>query len=73
MIVIVGCRQVRDPSSKSGGEMPPASRGVIGLSVLTLTHPFFKVIADTVVAEAAPHGYQVAVVSGEFDVATQQN
>jgi ribose transport system substrate-binding protein len=51
----------------------PERKGVIGLSVLTLTNPFFKVIADEFTAEAARHGYEVIVTSGEFDVARQQN
>jgi ribose transport system substrate-binding protein len=50
---------------------PEAPRRTIGLSVLTLTNPFFKEIADTMTAEAARHGYDVLVVSGEFDVARQ--
>jgi ribose transport system substrate-binding protein len=41
--------------------------------VLTLTNPFFKVIADTITARAGEHGFDVIVVSGEFDVARQQN
>jgi len=45
----------------------------MGLSVLTLTNPFFKEIADKMTEEAAKHGYSVLVVSGEFDVARQQN
>src|SRR5262249_11105178 len=49
------------------------TKGLIGLSVLTLTNPFFKVIADSMTAEAKKHGYDVEVVSGEFDVAKQQN
>ena len=48
-------------------------KGVIGVSVLTLTNPFFKVIADNIEAEAARHGFDVIVVSGEFDVAKQKN
>jgi ribose transport system substrate-binding protein len=48
-------------------------RGTIGVSVLTLTNPFFKVIADNITAEATKHGFDVVVVSGEFDVARQQN
>ncbi len=49
------------------------SKGTIGLSVLTLTNPFFITIADTMKAEAQKHGYEVVVTSGEFDVARQQN
>jgi ribose transport system substrate-binding protein len=49
-----------------------SSRGTIGLSVLTLTNPFFKEIADTMAEEAARHGYDVVAVSGEFDPSKQQ-
>ena len=51
----------------------PKSKGVIGVSVLTLSNPFFKVIGDTITAEAAKHGYDVVVVSGDRDVVKQQN
>jgi ribose transport system substrate-binding protein len=43
----------------------------IGLSVLTMTNPFFKEIADNLTEEAARHGYNVIVVSGEFDPGRQ--
>ncbi len=62
------------------GSAPPGrkateetAKGTIGLSVLTLTNPFFKVIADSMEAEAARNGYEVMVVSGELDAARQQN
>ena len=48
-------------------------RGTIGLSVLTMTNPFFKVIADTMTEEAGKHGYDVIALSGENDVARQQS
>ena len=51
----------------------PPAKGTIGVSVLTLTNPFFKVIADTITAEAGKHGFDVVVVSGEKDVARQQH
>ncbi len=78
-LVIFGCapegtsKTGGTPSSTPIGVTPPESKGKIGLSVLTLTNPFFKVIADTLTAEAKEHGYEVIVVSGEFDVAKQQN
>jgi ribose transport system substrate-binding protein len=54
---------------------PDAStdKGTIGLSVLTLTNPFFKEIADEFTAAAEKQGYRVVAVSGDFDVARQQN
>jgi len=70
-LAFAGCGK----GDESGGGKPPpaATKGRIGLSVLTLTNPFFKTIADTMTAEARRHGYEVVVVSGEFDVARQQN
>jgi ribose transport system substrate-binding protein len=65
-----GCN--RTESSKPRGDLPK-SKGTIGLSVLTLTNPFFKIIGDNFTAEAARHGYDAIVVSGDFDVAKQQN
>jgi ribose transport system substrate-binding protein len=56
----------------TGSDAPPP-RGVIGFSVLTMTNPFFKEIAENLAAEADKHGYDVIVVSGEFDVARQRN
>lgn len=64
------------PAPSGGGtktETPAASKGVIGLSVLTMTNPFFKEIADSMTEEARKNGYAVSVVSGENDVAKQQN
>jgi ribose transport system substrate-binding protein len=58
-------------SSKAGA--PTAAKGTIGVSVLTMTNPFFKTIADTITAEAVTHGYKTTITSGEFDVAKQQN
>ena len=56
-----------------GGPASGPSKGTIGVSVLTMTNPFFKEIADTITAEAAKHGYATVITSGEFDVARQQN
>ena len=52
---------------------PKKKRGTIGISVLTLGNPFFKVIADNVTSEAAKHGYDVLVVDGDRDVQKQAN
>src|SRR5579883_2590575 len=60
------------PVGCAADQAAPA-RPVIGLSVLTLTNPFFQEIADNLQKEAAKHGYDVVVVSGEFDAARQQN
>ena len=64
-------RSVSESSPKTGSAA--TTKGTIGLSVLTLTNPFFKEIGDSMAEEASKHGYTVSVVSGEFDVAKQQN
>lgn len=38
---------------------------------MSLTNPFFKVIGDAMTDEAAKHGYEVVVVSGDDDVSKQ--
>ena len=48
-------------------------RGTIGISVLTLTNPFFRDLADAMTAEARVHGLETLVTSGEFDAARQRN
>ncbi len=74
LFLLTACHRSPPGDQPSPSQSAPAkNRRTIGLSVLTLTNPFFKEIADTMKAEAAPHGYDVLVVSGEFDVAKQQN
>lgn len=43
----------------------------IGYSALTLTNPFFRIIADTMHQEAKKKGYELSVVSGDQDVNRQ--
>ncbi len=52
---------------------PQASKGTIGVSLLTLDNPFFKVIGDNITAEGKKRGYDAVVVSGDKDVAKQSN
>ena len=71
-VLLSGCggeRTDNDASATGGHEAE--KKGTIGFSALTLTNPFFKVIADTMTDEAAKHGYDVIVVSGERDVKRQ--
>ena len=41
------------PEKTSSPAKTAEKKGTIGVSVLTLTNPFFKVIADTITEEAA--------------------
>lgn len=57
-----------DPESASAIDRP-----VIGVSVLTLTHPFFQDLTDAMKEEAVAQGYDVVINSCEFDIARQNN
>jgi len=46
---------------------------VIGVSLLTLANPFFVDLGEAMKREAAKHGMEVQVVSGDFDAARQRN
>ena len=71
----VGCggNNAPDKKEKTKEKASVKVKGIIGVSVLTLTNPFFKVIGDTIKGQAEKAGYSVEVVSGEFDVAKQQS
>jgi ribose transport system substrate-binding protein len=51
----------------------PAKKVQIGVSLLTLTNPFFRDLGDAMKDEAAKHNMEVVLVSGEFDPAKQLN
>ena len=45
----------------------------IGVSVLTMTHPFFLKLVEELQAEAERQGYEVLLTTAEFDVARQKD
>ena len=74
LLAATGCAKDDSPApTPATPDAPTAAKGTIGLSLLTLTNPFFKVIADTMKAEAAKYGYDVLITSGEFDPAKQRD
>ena len=67
---LAGCsKPSENPASTPAGK----GRGTIGVSLLTLDNPFFKVIGDNISAEGMRRGYDAVVVSGDKDVAKQGN
>lgn len=75
LVLLAGCAKETPPARDTGAAAvpPPADRGTIGVSLLTLDNPFFKVIGDNLTAEAAKNGYRAVVVSGDKDPAKQAN
>ena len=73
LALLTGCDKPA-ATSNSPSAPPPAVakvKGTIGVSLLTLDNPFFKVIGDNITAEGKKRGYEVIVVSGDKDVAKQ--
>ncbi|MBL8797894.1 MAG: substrate-binding domain-containing protein [Planctomycetia bacterium] len=80
---LAGCGQATDhgnsdpskPRASGNTSNPKVARSerVIGVSLLTLENPFFKVIGDTIAAEGEKRGYQVIVLSADKDPAKQAN
>lgn len=68
---MVGCSSSTDGggSADSGHD----GSGTIGVSLLTLENPFFKVIGDTITAEADKHGYATNVLSAEESIEKQSD
>jgi ribose transport system substrate-binding protein len=75
LTLFVGCNK-SDKTVTSQSNEPAAnteSKGTIGVSLLTLDNPFFKVIGDNIISEGKKCGYDAVVVSGDKDVAKQSN
>ena len=73
-VAAAGCGDSNSKNTPQGAQKAKDAvnrKGTIGFSALTLTNPFFKVIADNMKAEAEKHGYDLIVVSAERDVKTQ--
>ena len=75
VLFTAGCAESKNGSPETGNDAKAAtaSKGTIGFSALTLTNPFFKTIAESLTEEAAKHGYEVVVVSGDQDVKKQSD
>lgn len=72
LALLTGCGD--KPATNSSSEPTAAkAQGTIGVSLLTLDNPFFKVIGDNITAEGRKRGYEAIVVSGDKDVAKQGN
>ena len=65
---MTGCNQVDDQPASDA-----KPKRTIGVSLLTLDNPFFKVIGDNIIEAGKKQGYDVIVVSGDKDVAKQGN
>lgn len=76
-LLFAGCGAKSDAPAKVDAPVQTGASSTakrpIGISVLTLNNPFFKIIADNLTAEVAKEGYETILVAGELDVAKQQS
>lgn len=68
VMLMAGCGKDAARSEKQ-----TAQAAVIGVSLLTRTHPFYQDLEDGLQAEAQKHGYRLLIQAGEFDVARQKD
>lgn len=71
--MVAGCggkQESAKPSPAPSGSQPTAT---IGVSLLTMANPFFKIIGDTMVEEGKKDNYNVTVTAGELDPAKQKD
>jgi len=72
LLLLTGCGD-KPANTATSPSTAAKAQGTIGVSLLTLDNPFFKVIGDHITAEGKKHGYDAIVVSGDKDVAKQSN
>src|SRR5260370_37901350 len=70
-LVIDGCSKPSDsaqPSANAAAKPAPSakSNGVIGVSLLTMANPFFKIMGDSMQSEGKKLGYEVVITAGEM-------
>lgn len=49
------------------------SKGTIGITVMSLSNPYFKELAEAAQEEALKFGFEVIIASGDFDPSKQRN
>ena len=71
VLVLIGT--LSSCQTQPDSEASEATQGTIGVSLLTMTHPFFQNLAAGLEETAAQHNMTVTINSAEFDVARQRN
>ena len=71
--VIVACAALGCGRASPDHLSATAPRGTIGVSLLALDNPFFKVIGDTIAVEGRKEGFDTLLVSADKDPARQGN
>jgi ribose transport system substrate-binding protein len=82
MVFCAGCNKPAEPASgttpdagktDAGQTATAKPKAVIGVSLLTMANPFFKIMGDAMKAEGTKNNYDVIVEAGEMDPARQRD
>ena len=71
LLTLFGCGSGGDGQAKS--REPEGDKLVIGVSLLTRTHPFYQDLEKGLQEAADSAGFQLLITAGEFDVARQKD
>ena len=71
-VLVSGCQR-REDAGSGDVRTTTAKTAVVGVSLLTRTHPFYQDLEAGLREGATKHGYQLIVQAGEFDVAKQKD
>lgn len=73
LILVTSCGKKSETDSNTKSATPASTSVVIGVSLLTRTHPFYQDLEKGLQETADANGYQLIVTAGEFDVAKQKD
>jgi len=76
IIVVAGalaCGKSQPGAERTGGGATAGAAPVVGVSLLTRTHPFYQELEAGLQEAAARHGLELSIQAGEFDVARQKD
>ena len=73
LVLLFACSGGNENSQPGEVAAESNATATIGVSVLTVTHPFFLDLIDELKKEAAAQNIEVIINSGEFDIAKQKN
>jgi ribose transport system substrate-binding protein len=71
MFISFGCSK-SDTAKTDAAKVAP-TKLIIGVSLLTRTHPFYQELEAGLLEAATANGYQLLITAGEFDVAKQKD
>src|SRR5262245_10966120 len=72
-LLLAACGERAESPAPTGAPPTAKNQGTIGVSLLTLTNPFFGEIRDAMTAAARERGYELVVTAAEMDAARQRD